>query len=575
MILISAGLVLTAIVLLIAGFVLTKPFLIMWSIVVCVLSALFLVIGAFLRRHELFPGNGRAGATAPPVKDALTGESQTVTTGHPVTPGVAGHPVTPGRPVPQGSPVTQTLPSTHGQPVPQGRPAHPGQHGTPVQASPMGVPVPPGAFPSPASMPSAAPVGPPYARPAAAAAVTAAQPPGRTPGRPQAGGVSPDALVIVIPGRKRYHVAGCRLLVGRDTEELTYEEAREEGFSPCTTCLPDAALGGRQLPPVAEPDSAPSTSPASPASAAGSSAASPSTTAASAAEGLAPGYASGPTRELRAPQPSGSGGGWFARQDGPSGTAEQPAEPEQSAKPGSRPRKDPYAAERSTDEPVAGEESRDRADEPADPPAKSDRVAASSPPAGSGPATSAPESRAEEEEPGAGATSVFRVAGTGGAAKVGDEREKVAEDAAQAAEPTPARPDDTSAAAPKRPQDAPEAAPGRAEGAAEARADRAGEGLGDSAAPSAPQPGEPAREPDDTDPGLTLRAIPSEDLAAVRGEEAALPEGVVKVIVGTRRYHTGSCPLVKGAGDAGVETMRREAADAAGLTACSVCQSGA
>ncbi|TLF63903.1 hypothetical protein FE391_28225, partial [Nonomuraea sp. KC401] len=68
MILISAGLVLAAVVLLIAGFVLAKPFLIMWSIVVSVLSALFLVIGAFLRRNELFPGGGQAAAPATPPK---------------------------------------------------------------------------------------------------------------------------------------------------------------------------------------------------------------------------------------------------------------------------------------------------------------------------------------------------------------------------------------------------------------------------------------------------------------------------------------------------------------------------
>ncbi|MFD2353404.1 hypothetical protein ACFSTC_35215 [Nonomuraea ferruginea] len=61
--------------------------------------------------------------------------------------------------------------------------------------------------------------------------------------------------MLVIPGRKRYHVRGCRQLAGRDHEELTYEEAREEGFTPCTACLPDAALGGRQLPPA--DDSAP------------------------------------------------------------------------------------------------------------------------------------------------------------------------------------------------------------------------------------------------------------------------------------------------------------------------------
>ncbi|MFF0767728.1 hypothetical protein ACFYUK_02440 [Nonomuraea wenchangensis] len=187
MILISAGLVLAAVVLLIAGFVLAKPFLIMWSIVVSVLSALFLVIGAFLRRHELFPGGGRAAAPATPPPTGLM-------------------------PPPPGSPYNQTGPVAH-QPPPQTRPQP--------------------------------------------------QPPQRTvtlpatgPRRPPAGGVAPDAIVLVIPGRKRYHVAGCRQLAGREHEELTYEEAREEGFTPCTACLPDAALGGRQLPPAADPDAA-------------------------------------------------------------------------------------------------------------------------------------------------------------------------------------------------------------------------------------------------------------------------------------------------------------------------------
>ncbi|HEX4818275.1 MAG TPA: hypothetical protein VFV66_36520 [Nonomuraea sp.] len=46
----------------------------------------------------------------------------------------------------------------------------------------------------------------------------------------------------------------------------------------------------------------------------------------------------------------------------------------------------------------------------------------------------------------------------------------------------------------------------------------------------------------------------------------------MKVIVGTRRYHSTACPLIKGAGDSGVETMTLAAAEAAGLTSCSVCQ---
>ena len=57
--------------------------------------------------------------------------------------------------------------------------------------------------------------------------------------------VPDDALVYVVRGRKRYHLDSCRQLMGREKEELTYAEAREEGFSPCTACLPDTALTAR------------------------------------------------------------------------------------------------------------------------------------------------------------------------------------------------------------------------------------------------------------------------------------------------------------------------------------------
>ncbi|SPL95995.1 unnamed protein product [[Actinomadura] parvosata subsp. kistnae] len=46
----------------------------------------------------------------------------------------------------------------------------------------------------------------------------------------------------------------------------------------------------------------------------------------------------------------------------------------------------------------------------------------------------------------------------------------------------------------------------------------------------------------------------------------------MKVIIGTRRYHSTACPLIRGAGETGVETMTLAAAEAAGLTSCSVCQ---
>jgi hypothetical protein len=57
--------------------------------------------------------------------------------------------------------------------------------------------------------------------------------------------VPAETTVYVVPGRKRYHLETCRQLAGRDREELTFEEAREEGFTPCTACLPDTALAAR------------------------------------------------------------------------------------------------------------------------------------------------------------------------------------------------------------------------------------------------------------------------------------------------------------------------------------------
>lgn len=57
--------------------------------------------------------------------------------------------------------------------------------------------------------------------------------------------VPAETSVYVVPGRKRYHLETCRQLAGRDKEELTFVEAREEGFTACTACLPDTALAAR------------------------------------------------------------------------------------------------------------------------------------------------------------------------------------------------------------------------------------------------------------------------------------------------------------------------------------------
>jgi hypothetical protein len=69
--------------------------------------------------------------------------------------------------------------------------------------------------------------------------------------------VPAETTVFVVPGRMRYHLENCRQLTGRDREELTFSEARDEGFTACTACLPDTALAARaahaEAPPEPDP----------------------------------------------------------------------------------------------------------------------------------------------------------------------------------------------------------------------------------------------------------------------------------------------------------------------------------
>lgn len=54
----------------------------------------------------------------------------------------------------------------------------------------------------------------------------------------------PDVEIVrVIAGRKRFHKPGCSSLADRQSEELTREEAEEEGFTPCSLCAKPVANG--------------------------------------------------------------------------------------------------------------------------------------------------------------------------------------------------------------------------------------------------------------------------------------------------------------------------------------------
>jgi methylphosphotriester-DNA--protein-cysteine methyltransferase len=193
-IILSGVLVVVAIALLIAGIVagnsgtevvgLDGLNLIYVSIAVSIVSALFLAIGVFVRRKELF-GSPTTGATGPVARTAKHGKAKTK----------AGEGAT-------------TRPAS-------GENATAASGGIPVQTA--------GGHASGTDIDTAE-----------LAAMA-----------PSAADVPATAVVYVVPGRRRYHIDSCRQLAGREKEELTFEEAREEGFSPCTACLPDTALAAR------------------------------------------------------------------------------------------------------------------------------------------------------------------------------------------------------------------------------------------------------------------------------------------------------------------------------------------
>ena len=63
-----------------------------------------------------------------------------------------------------------------------------------------------------------------------------------TPPTASASSGSGEGKVLVVAGRPRYHVEGCRYLTGKDAESVDAADAREEGFTACGVCKPDESL---------------------------------------------------------------------------------------------------------------------------------------------------------------------------------------------------------------------------------------------------------------------------------------------------------------------------------------------
>jgi hypothetical protein len=72
-----------------------------------------------------------------------------------------------------------------------------------------------------------------------------ARPLGAEPGEERsnaAEAADPDAEVVVVDERPRYHVRTCEWLGDAETLPLKLGEARELGFTPCARCAPNATI---------------------------------------------------------------------------------------------------------------------------------------------------------------------------------------------------------------------------------------------------------------------------------------------------------------------------------------------
>ncbi|NAS27493.1 hypothetical protein GT755_38230 [Herbidospora sp. NEAU-GS84] len=505
MILVSAALVLAAIVLLIAGVVLGMAFLVMWSIVISVLSAVCLLIGALLRRHELFPAGGRAAVEAHQAAVA-----------------------------PQMAPHMAPQMAHAGMPV----------YGAPPVMAPA-APVPP----------TAPPTYPPHPT------VTAPVP---------VPGLGPDSIVLVIPGRKRFHRSGCRQLVGRETEELTVEEAREEGFTPCTTCVVDAAADDTWATTVQEARVEPADTPGR-------------------AGSVPPAASTPPVVPVvppAAPSLESSESTAVFRAEPPSAGWPEPVPSDRSETP--RP-----AASSGWPEPVRPAEPVARKESPArgNPYAKADsaaRAKTEKEPEAASPVPAFEAAKPDDDRP--EPVKPEAVKSEAGTPKAADAAKPVADEpvgaeaetASEAVKPKAEKPEAASETAKLKPVK-PEAVPE----AAKVEADEP-----EASAPSAKERSEAADGP--VKPAITIpeassswnafsrpAAPPTAAKEEAEEEEAGedrdgdtverkLPPPMVKVMEGTRRYHTPDCPLIKGDDD-GIETMSQPAAEEAGLTPCTVC----
>jgi hypothetical protein len=64
---------------------------------------------------------------------------------------------------------------------------------------------------------------------------------------------APVGKVLVVAGRPRYHVEGCRYLTGKEADSVEVADARTDGFTACGVCKPDESLTAAPAPVAAAP----------------------------------------------------------------------------------------------------------------------------------------------------------------------------------------------------------------------------------------------------------------------------------------------------------------------------------
>ena len=240
MIVISGALVLVALVLLVIGLLQHPLGYVYASIAVSLAAFGFLIRGIVQRRGEISGPVGDPGVTPPPTFGAGTPGSNVVTTNPSRGRTEAPEPAEPPADAPNADALDAD--ALNAEPPNTEPPNTEPPNTEPPNTEPPST--------EPPSNDAPDPLGPGTS---ATAATGSVQQPDAEPEPPVEHGLDSATVdelagsVLIMSGRPRYHVPGCRDLLGTDAAEVDVRDARHEGFTPCGVCRPDQALGHQAL----------------------------------------------------------------------------------------------------------------------------------------------------------------------------------------------------------------------------------------------------------------------------------------------------------------------------------------